>query len=543
MASHVPMVPQNAATNHGHQNSSEKGDQPRNDSSKDWSLTTLESIDHLTTAMGSLEAATPPWQTELCVRTTKKWKGVKDFVFDYPYHTFNTIDEFEEYLKHQDELSALLERADGFQRRKEARRDIKAECTQRANAELARQPEALSYAKRRCLEEDGRPLEPARVDLRAFYKDRLQHKTHVVQGSIVRRQVPKGEASPPRKKNLLDMPLEVLRHIASYIFEDLEVIAHPGSTSTRVRMLNKDAWNGTLSAYQVSWKCRRLFLEAFKWEASHGIISLVLDVEKCGIGHTNSRGNFPLKSVPHAKCSHHVPNKMLRHFASFKIILPVAVLVDRIPTTKSVTVTLQRQAGDEEAPYRVTGCTWHHVGGSQLSTAIMQCAEAFDCFETRVRRRSMTKMPAESLAASIVNFTEIICGPMLLPAHFQHNVQFSGTKAALNHAYLLRQASSREEPKLGWRGTAPFSMSESQGDGVSFLTKWKPCAEEIRWLRVEETIVKLGWRGSPAFAHTLCNQQDSDEQEMTAVTDWLAGLDATADLEADRNAMQKLFEF
>lgn len=391
--------------------------------------------------------------------------------------------ETKETMSQQAMPSHFFESADCYQRRQEATRARRAQFTQQPDAEPARQSEIRSLAKRRCLSKNGKPFGPARVDMNALYKYELPHKPKNDRSLIVRLKLPAGKAWPQPKKKLLDMPLEIFRHISSYIVDDLHVQLR--TRPDTAILVSREPWRSVVRAKRVSKRLNSLISEAIEWAGSQGKIDAVVDTTKPEAGWSQRR--FRLTKAEEYDTRYAVPRCVIRQFSSVKIMIPVGVGIytPRYDFCYKELVITLHQPADGRGIFEVVGCTWTTTRPPKTSNGwtLLSLAHTFDHLEEHVRRSAGLCIFSDNAATTLVRYIDV------LVRHVIH------------------------------------SFHPSNGNRVIRRTTW------WKEYKVLDKVPKLGWRGTASSKRI--NQQDPDEEEMTALPDWLAGLDVTAKVEAD----------
>lgn len=167
---------------------------------------------------------------------------------------------------------------------------------------------------------------------------------------------------------------------------------------------------------------------------------------------------------------------------------------------KEVQISVEKPAGRSD--YRVNSSVWSSISSAQHHTSALYFANAMEwiemCFGTLVSQRGYA-----GLSANVLHDMAMSLGDRTI----RHCVSGSGYRLLSTRStvqcMLLREKNLLllSSVKLGWRGTPPVETPAVNRDAVSFMTKWRPCAELINARRWEEPkVVKLGWRGSRIVA-------------------------------------------
>lgn len=365
------------------------------------------------------------------------------------------------------------------------------------------------------------------------------------------------EAVEPEQ--LLDLPVEILRKIFCLLPEDLEIVPCPAdihigdqAKTALARTVNKMPWRCLmLGVGRVSKRFKQLLSDAIEWQASQKNIDLVVDTTKFTFARFPRPGTqgFDLSSTDLDRASRYIPQHILGHFSSIRMTIPVRVMSAQwFPDDEALMLfdaTLQKSS--QKAGFYMTGSCWTTLRPAKEFGSTLRFAQALETFEDMFRTSYILRLQQQASAMTVLRFATVLG---LHTAHWSSSgpgYTIQTTRSACVH-YRLEKARQEQigcRTKLGWRGSPPDIDPGAADMGISFLTKWKPCAQLICNRRTKKAkLVKLGWHGSRIIADGNCQRwdavvdarskaQEPDADDIVDVADWVSTLDVTAEVKQD----------
>lgn len=347
-------------------------------------------------------------------------------------------------------------------------------------------------------------------------------------------------------KGLLDLPAELKTQIFSYLPEDLLVEPVTDGTvnvtnAAWIAAVGQNNWKQLLDCKAVSSEFKALIEEAIEWATSRRDVGLVFDARNAPLQNQDLTACLPFAHASLQDLQHQIPNAIFTKFDSLELIVPVKVASITFPTAHCETRVLHilYEQGKWQKSASTIKASWSDQTQDQDDGWNEVAEEGFKEIMDFVRlmvlgpehpndlspRHDFTAVGIWErlrLFALIVDNQNGLFGP---------NQGYSVVRTAntlRDHATKQEEEISKCRIKLAWHGTHSTDMGgngKDKDDGISFLTKWRPCAALINGLRWEPPkITKLGWRGSSSSSTTRKLQRDADVRCIEEVVMWLESL-------------------
>lgn len=352
--------------------------------------------------------------------------------------------------------------------------------------------------------------------------------------------------------HLLELPLELKRQIFSYLVTDLKIsstLFNAGRSFNCLAADDNDGWKVLLRTATVSRAFKGMLHGAIAWAADRKDIHLVIDAGKMRTDNPQdprTPSHLLVAPPPPKRIEHSVPRKILHLFRSAVFTIPIiSTISGECQNMKHLRVDVQQNQGGRG--FHLASAIWTTLRAADYYPNNMSTAPVFDTLETFIRDGLLGIL---AMRVGSRSFEGVFISRMLYTLAFRPLRRFimhtpngtfriksmvEGADSQFRLAELeeFEQSRSGDSPsqkfKLAWRGT-PAAASWTPpfiGDGMSFLAKWKMCAELInnrRWN--EPKIAKLGWHGSRTLAETRRTRRETEAQQFLAITDWISQLSA-----------------
>lgn len=367
-----------------------------------------------------------------------------------------------------------------------------------------------------------KPIAPWRISI-------AKGKVHI-RWRVYKEAVAYRNRGAPPAKHILRLPVELQRHIFSYLVSDLHIELsmegyYPEAPyGCRCLVAGHDvSWHAVILPMTVSRKFRAALLDAIRWAAAHGHISLIIDVQLQNLHWTRWTGPHVSHYLPlqfFDGSDRVVPTRILKLFHSAVFIVPLHVMargvvpeLGRVKIFRVIVAYSPVYNG-----FDVASVEWSTLTPTGYSQENITLEPAFDMVDQFVRDLFWDQSMPRQLGArrlfyaiTVVHMIFAFTGDAFAQDMFGTGLIIDPIRQSIERAEETERAnleSSRDGSsplakfKLGWRGSGPSIEWTTivYGDGRSFQEKWAACAELInsrRW--EEEKIRKLGWRG-PASA-------------------------------------------
>lgn len=319
---------------------------------------------------------------------------------------------------------------------------------------------------------------------------------------VKKRTVAKVEHKTP-PKNIMDLPLEIQRHIMSYLFEDLPVVIVRGGVPGNVKVAalrasQKESLQHYIGAKAASRRFNGLFMEALKFACERKDAALIVDT-RMSTRHTGSRLDGDLSwTAPRTRVRYGINMRQMELYTAVEILIPVKITIATIPRTSAVRLLRVRLENhiEQDQPASVS-MSWSTISSIETEALDLVFHEAFEWL-VRMFKEEMTL----SVWAKFLDCNPKVGVPWIDRILIFFNIDTKRTR--LSHHW--------------------WSFATSQQSIDTYAEEIKHQKEQSRHGSAPLRQFRLSWRGSKALAEKRRALVVVDEEATAAAADWLTRL-------------------